>query len=67
MTEDWWEQMLAEYRQDGRRDADLGDFDPPHPACSFYLDPQDEAENTAYKQGFDSRRKQLGDKFRWST
>ena len=28
-------------------------------------DPQNEAENAAYKEGFDQRRKELGDAFKW--
>ena len=61
-VDDWWQQHLEEYRQDGRDDADLGVFSAPHPGSD---DPQDETENWAYKEGFKQRRKELGDNFEW--
>ena len=60
---DWWAEHLEHFRHCGRESADKGAFDPPH---SFDLDdPQNEAENGAYKDGFLERRKELGDKFEW--
>jgi len=60
---DWWESMLDECRRDGSADADNGVFDLPYPGSD---DPEDEDYNHAYKEGFDTRRKELGDKFEWS-
>lgn len=64
--QDWWIQNLDDYRQDGRKDAERGTFDAPHQLCECCPDPQDEAENEAYKHGFMERRAELGDKFRWA-
>jgi len=55
--------MLDECRRDGSADADNGVFDLPYPGSD---DPEDEDYNHAYKEGFDTRRKELGDKFEWS-
>lgn len=55
--------MLAERMADGRKDANEGVFEPPYLNSD---DPQDEDENAAYKRGFNERRRELGDVFRWS-
>jgi len=62
--DDWWNNNLMSYREDGRRGADLGDFNPPH----FFTDedPQYLDENEAYKDGFMERRKELGESFKWN-
>lgn len=60
---DWWVSMLNEYRRDGSSDADKGMFEPPYPWSG---DPEEEAYNNAYKEGFDRRRKELGENFKWS-
>ena len=59
-----WTRNLAEYRNDGRHDAERGEFDLPH----YFTDndPQYLDENQAYKDGFMSRRKELGDAFNWA-
>ena len=58
----WWETMLEEHRQDGREDANKGVYEPYWPING---DPQNEAENEAYKEGFNQRRRELGEKFQW--
>jgi len=60
----WWEQNLANYRNEGRKDAENGEFDAPHNAIDD--DPQYMDENQAYKDGFMGRRKELGDSFKWA-
>lgn len=62
---DWWAMMLNELATDGARDAEKGIYDPPHALCECCQDPQDEAENDAYRKGFFNRRLELGNKFRW--
>lgn len=62
MTADWWDELLAERFRDGQRDAEHGRFESPYPGSQ---DPQDEDENLAYRRGFDQRRRELGDAFRW--
>ena len=57
----WWLQQLAEYRQDGRDDAERGEFSWPYP----FNEEGDKEFNIAYKTGFDERRKELGVKFAW--
>ena len=73
MTKDWWADLLEERRKDGATDAEAGTFYPPYPkiAISAWLhptntDPQDEAENRAYIDGFMKKREELGDKFKWA-
>lgn len=63
MQEDWWNKLLNERFADGRRDAERGRCELPYPGSQ---DPQDEDENLAYRRGFDARRQELGDKFRWT-
>jgi len=58
-----WDSLLDECRRDGASDADNGVFDLPYPGSD---DPEDEYYNYVYKEGFDAKRKQLGDKFEWS-
>lgn len=58
----WWERQRAEFKQDGRNDADRGLFRLPYPGTD---DPSDEESNIAYQRGFMERRKELGDKFEW--
>ena len=57
----WWLQQLADYRQDGRNDAERGEFCWPCP----FSEEEDGPFNAAYKQGFEERRKELGVKFAW--
>lgn len=59
---DWWKKQIAEYEQDGMRDAEKGTYRPPYPGTD---DPSDEEMNLVYKRGFMKRRKELGDKFEW--
>jgi hypothetical protein len=59
---DWWWNMLDMHAEKGRADADAGVYDPPYPTDS---DPQDEAENSAYRLGWGERRLELGEAFRW--
>lgn len=63
MDNDWWERLMDCYKSEGGKDAEFGVFEPPNPGSD---DPQDDAENAAYKRGFDERRKELGDKFEWA-
>jgi len=58
----WWESLLEQYRRDGASDADYGVFDLPY----FQDDPEGEEYNHAYIEGFRKRRKELGEKFKWS-
>ena len=60
-TWSWWLQQLAEYRQRGRSDAERGKYLLPYPLT----EEEDGPINAAYKQGFDERRKELGEKFAW--
>lgn len=53
---DWWDELLAAYEADGARDFDAGVFDPPYPGQPG--DPTEGAANTAYKRGYDRRRKE---------
>ena len=63
MTEfDWWKERLENYKTDGRLDAEVGLYNPPH---TDDYDPQDQEENEAYKKGFTERRKELGADFKW--
>jgi len=62
IMKDWWENHLNQYRENGIRDADNGYINVPHPGSD---DPQDEAENSAYIEGFNIRRKELGSQFNW--
>ena len=62
MIADWWDDLLAERKRDGCSAAETGIYDPPYPNSD---DPQDEAENAAYKQGFQQRRKELGEAFKF--
>ena len=59
---EWYDQQLAEYKEDGRKDADKGLYRPPYPGTD---DPTDEDLNDIYKAGFMERRWELGDKFEW--
>ena len=59
----WWTEILDLYRKDGAISADKGEFDAPYPGSE---DPEDQEANWAYKQGFNQRRKELGDKFKWT-
>lgn len=61
--DDWWEAMMQTHADDGKRDAENGTFSPPYTASE---DPQDEDENAAYVSGFNRRRKELGDAFKWA-
>ena len=57
-----WEKELSAYRQDGRDGADDGRMFLP------VIDPKDKEDeeiNEAYKEGFEERRKELGESFRW--
>lgn len=57
---DWYQQMLHEYHQDGRKDAEQGLFRPPYPSACEDCDPDDADVNEHYKTGFQERRKELG-------
>ena len=61
---DWWERALADHKESGRRDADVGRYTPPHAGGDE--DPQDADENAAYKKGFMERRRELGEAFKWA-
>jgi len=54
---------MQTHADDGKRDAENGTFSPPYTASE---DPQDEDENAAYVSGFNRRRKELGDAFKWA-
>ena len=58
----WWRDNLQYRKDQGKKDADKGAYNPPWP---FEHDPQNEDENEAYKDGFMARRRELGDKFEW--
>ena len=60
---DWWDQHLAEFEADGRKDADAGTYDLPWHRDED--DPQSQDENAAYHRGFAKRRKELGNLFKW--
>ena len=60
-TDDWWEISLSQFKSNGGDDADKGCFNWPFADG----DPEYDCYNTAYKEGFDERRWQLGDKFKW--
>ena len=59
----WWLELLAERERLGTEHADAGIYDPPY---SEEEDPQDTDENEAYKRGFNKRRHELGDRFKWA-
>lgn len=59
----WRDNILADRYISGRRDAAEGIFNPPHYDSA---DPQDEDETHAYRQGFDERRRELGNAFKWA-
>jgi hypothetical protein len=61
-TGDWWSQNLADYHNDGRKDAENGTFEPPHYVME--QDPQDLAENEAYEAGFMERRRRTDNSIR---
>ena len=60
---DWWEQLKATHQEHGKRDANRGVFEPPYPNSE---DPTEQDENEAYRKGFSSERKKLGDAFKWA-
>lgn len=60
---DWWDDHLAEYEADGRKDAAAGTYRPP---CPDEDDPHYQDEIAAYRRGFDAKRRELGDAFKWS-
>lgn len=64
---DWWESNLDQYREEGRKDAELGRFDMPNATDEHGMaeSPDYDDENQAYREGFVQRRKELGDKFEW--
>lgn len=53
---DWWCGLLRQRHEDGRSDAEKDIFDMPYPGSE---DPQDEAENDAYKKGFMEYRREI--------
>lgn len=59
--DDWWEDLLAERRRQGDRDASDGVFNWPYQFGSE----EDSEENAVYKEEFDQRRKELGEAFKW--
>lgn len=60
---EWWRKLLSDHTANGISDANNGVFEWPYPDDSN--DPQSEDENLAYKNGFDNRRRELGDSFKW--
>ncbi len=60
---DWYAKQRLEYAADGAKDAEKGMADLPYPHTE---DPQDQDCNEAYRQGFNRKRKEMGDKFRWA-
>ncbi len=50
------------FAEQGRSDADLGVWLPPH---ANEDDPQDEDENAEYRDAWRQRRKELGPMFEW--
>ena len=63
VLDNWWEINLARHEAAGMLDAERGVFEPPHADGD---DPQDCDENSAYRRGFDKRRKSLGSAFAWA-
>jgi hypothetical protein len=61
---EWWQNELAADRAAGRSDADKGVYNPPYPGSD---DPGDQDQNSAYHEGFQARRHELGSKFEWVT
>lgn len=59
----WYAEMMREYEEDGRADAALGIYQPPY---AFESEPDDADANQAYLRGFNARRKELGEKFKWA-
>ncbi len=53
---------MKEYERNGESDADKGLFEYPYNNG----DPSDEEFDYAYKKGFDKRRLELGDLFKWA-
>lgn len=58
-----WDEMLRARHQEGADDAALGIYDPPYPSSD---DPQDSDERDAYRDGWKTKRCELGAAFRWS-
>lgn len=52
------------YEMDGAIDASNGVFNWP---CDDDDDPQNQDANYAYQMGFEKRRRQLGENFKWAT
>lgn len=62
--EEQWDEIMDSHQQDGRNDADKGEFFPPY---NLQTDHPDEAmENHAYESGWRQRRKELGNAFKWA-
>jgi len=61
-TDKWWSNIMAGYRDEGRKDAGNGVYNRAYPDTG---DPNDCAEDLAYYEGFKQRRLELGDKFKW--
>ena len=51
----WWKDLLEERAAEGRLDARFGYYRPPRPEYSG--NPLDEAENQAYRSGFQARNR----------
>lgn len=51
------------FEEDARRDADAGNYLPPH---FDERDPQNEQENDVYDKAWINRRKELDAKFKWA-
>ena len=63
LADSGWSELLSTHVMDGRRDAERGVFDPPR--WTRTTDPSEMHENAAYKKGWNQRRKELGDAFKW--
>ena len=59
----WWDNIMDGVKKEGAEHAEIGVFYPPYPGSD---DPEDEDYNRAYQEGFNARRKELGDKFQWA-
>jgi hypothetical protein len=61
---DWWLRILADQKEKGRNDCEKGIY------CGFplaeRLDTSTEEKHQYYKKGCIERRKELGEKFKWT-
>ncbi len=55
-----------EYFAEGQQDAENGIYAPPHTPDDEDEGPYLSEENKAYRDGFETKRREMGDDFKWA-